>query len=72
MVIPGSSQQTLWSNIFNLTDSQTMRDFVRSQEDNIQYVLVDTPTIFADLDTPEEYQREKPAWLMVYNTNQWR
>ncbi len=55
-MIPGS----LWEKIHKLHPGQTMRDFVRSQEENIHYVLVETPSIFADLDTPEDYQRERP------------
>lgn len=51
----------LWPAIFDLSEDQTMRDFVRGQEANIHYVLVDTSTIFADLDTPEDYAREKPG-----------
>jgi molybdenum cofactor cytidylyltransferase len=51
----------LWPAIHGLGEDQTMRDFVRSQEDNIHYVVVDTPSIFADLDTPDDYEREKPV-----------
>lgn len=55
-LIPAS----LWPLIFNLAPDQTMRDFVRSQESSIAYALVDTPSIIADLDTPADYEREKP------------
>lgn len=50
----------LWPAIFSLQPDQTMRDFVRSQEAAIEYVTVDTPTIFADLDTPADYERDRP------------
>ena len=29
-------------------------------EQDIRYVLVDTPSILADLDTPEDYKGQKP------------
>ena len=31
-------------------------DFILKHEKIIHYVLVDTPSILADLDTPEDYQ----------------
>lgn len=50
----------LWENLLNLPDTHTMRDFINGQAETIHYEVVDTDSIFADLDTPEEYQREKP------------
>ncbi len=50
----------LWDGLFTLEPHQTMRDFIRMNEREIRYVLVDTPTILADLDTPEEYKNQKP------------
>jgi molybdenum cofactor cytidylyltransferase len=65
---PWAIPTSLWPAIFDLSEDQTMRDFVRAQEANIHYVLVDTPSIFADLDTPEDYAREKPKILTTENT----
>ena len=36
-----------------------MRDFINGQAETIHYEVVDTDSIFADLDTPEEYQRRR-------------
>ena len=36
-----------------------MRDFIRINEHEIRYVVVDTATILADLDTPEDYAKQK-------------
>jgi molybdenum cofactor cytidylyltransferase len=49
----------LWDNLTNLDSHQTMRDFIRINEDEIRYVVVATPTILADLDTPEDYEQQK-------------
>jgi molybdenum cofactor cytidylyltransferase len=41
--------------ILQLPDGKTMRDFLSAHSAQIHYVLVETPTILADLDTREEY-----------------
>ncbi|GIV66416.1 MAG: hypothetical protein KatS3mg047_0809 [Bellilinea sp.] len=51
----------LWNELENLNPSFTLRDFLRKYQDEIHYVVVDTPTVLQDLDTPEDYQRAKPA-----------
>ena len=50
----------LWQEIVGLKPSQTPRDFLNSHTDEIHYVNLDTSTILADLDTPEDYQRSCP------------
>lgn len=52
-----------WKQILSSHEEFTMRDFLNSNEDAIRYVLVDTPTILADLDTPEEYEQQRPSGL---------
>jgi molybdenum cofactor cytidylyltransferase len=49
----------LWDNLNGLDSHQTMRDFIRINEMEIRYVVVETPTILADLDTPEDYEKQK-------------
>ncbi len=44
--------------ILSMRDDQTMRDYLQSQEKHIEYLVVDTPDILKDLDTPEDYQKE--------------
>lgn len=39
--------------IMDTTD--TLRAILRANSEIVQYVLVDTPTVLADLDTPEDY-----------------
>jgi molybdenum cofactor cytidylyltransferase len=50
----------LWGALLALAPAQTPRDFLNAHADQIQYVNVDTPTILADLDTPEDYLKSRP------------
>lgn len=49
-----------WSEILQLSSKETMKSFLFQHKKSIQYVLVDTPTILQDMDTPEEFQNIKP------------
>jgi len=48
--------RSLWPALNSLSEDQTMRDFLRQQQSNIHYLVVDTPSILQDMDTPEDYQ----------------
>jgi molybdenum cofactor cytidylyltransferase len=50
----------LWSEILDLKPPESPRDFLARHANEIHYVNVDTPSILADLDTPEEYQKSRP------------
>jgi len=50
----------LWKEILKLRSPETPRDFLNHYAHQIQYVNVETPTILADLDTPEDYQNSHP------------
>ncbi|HMN59605.1 MAG TPA: nucleotidyltransferase family protein [Anaerolinea sp.] len=50
----------LWEEIFNLEAGKSLRDFLAAYAEDIDYLVVDTPTILGDLDTPEDYDRLKP------------
>jgi CTP:molybdopterin cytidylyltransferase MocA len=52
--------QRFWQELCNLDPEQTMRSFLNGHEKDIIYTVVDTASILADLDTPEDYLREKP------------
>jgi molybdenum cofactor cytidylyltransferase len=56
---PWLVQRDLWSEILSLRAPQTLRDFLNSHVKEILYVEADQ-TILKDLDTPEDYQRERP------------
>ena len=50
--------RSLWTQIMNT--SKTLRDVLRSNASVVNYLTVDTPSILADLDTPDDYQQAKP------------
>jgi molybdenum cofactor cytidylyltransferase len=50
-----------WSEILQMGRDETLRNFLASHAQGIDYLIVDTPAILSDLDTPQDYQREKPA-----------
>lgn len=45
----------LWDEILAMKSPKTPRDFLRKHARTIHYVLVNTPSVIADLDTPEDY-----------------
>ena len=52
--------RSLWDEILALQPPETPRDFLNHHANEIRYVNMDTPTILADLDTPEDYQKSRP------------
>jgi molybdenum cofactor cytidylyltransferase len=57
---PWLLDRTLWPSILALQPGRTMRDFIDQQTDQIYYLNVETSSVLNDLDTPEDYQRERP------------
>lgn len=49
----------LWNEILAMQPPQSPRDFLNNHAREIYYVNVDTPSILADLDTPEDYRRSR-------------
>jgi molybdenum cofactor cytidylyltransferase len=49
----------LWTEILSLRPPESTRNFLNRHANEIRYVSVDTPSILADLDTPEDYQRAR-------------
>ncbi len=47
----------LWNEILALRPSESPRDFLNRHAGEIRYVSADSPSVLADLDTPEDYQR---------------
>lgn len=50
----------LWHEILAMSSPQTPRDFLRRHAAEIHYVNLETPSILADLDTPEDYEKFRP------------
>jgi molybdenum cofactor cytidylyltransferase len=50
----------LWAELLDINPPQSPRDFLNAHSNEIHYVDTDTPSILADLDTPEDYQASHP------------
>lgn len=57
---PWLMARSLWPSILDLQPGKTMRDFINQHADQICYLNVETPSVLKDLDTPEDYRRERP------------
>jgi len=57
---PWLVHRSLWQEIHLLKPGQTLRSFLAKHADQIMYLSLDTPSILKDLDTPEDYERERP------------
>ncbi len=49
-----------WQDVLALKPPHTLRDFLNAHQNDIEYLVVNTPTIMQDLDTREDYARDKP------------
>jgi len=58
---PWLIEKSLWPDIKNLTPPATMRDFFQQHHPIIRYMEVDSASILSDLDTPEDYEKNKPS-----------
>lgn len=50
----------LWGELLEMNAAETSRDFLNRHAHDIHYVPVDTPSILADMDTPEDYRLSRP------------
>jgi molybdenum cofactor cytidylyltransferase len=50
----------LWDELLALHAPQTPRDFLQRRSNEIKYVVIDSPSILDDLDTPDDYL--KASW----------
>lgn len=57
---PWLVERVLWNELLALSAPASPRDFLNNHADEIHYVNMDTPTILADLDTPENYNKSRP------------
>jgi molybdenum cofactor cytidylyltransferase len=57
---PWLVERVLWPDLLALQSPATPRDFLNRHASEIRYLEVDTPTVLADLDTPEDYQSAHP------------
>jgi molybdenum cofactor cytidylyltransferase len=52
--------RSLWQEVMELPAGQTLRDFLNVNRDRIDYQPVENDSILLDLDTPDEYERQRP------------
>ncbi len=57
---PWLVDRRLWPAVLELDPGRTLRDLLNMHADQIEYLDVDSPCVLRDLDTPEDYQRERP------------
>jgi len=57
---PWLVERSLWQELLEMKSPQSPRDFLNGHANEIDYVEVDTASILADLDTPEDYQTSHP------------
>lgn len=49
-----------WAEILGMNQNQTPRDFLNAHAKDVHYVEIVSPSILADLDTPEDYRMAHP------------
>jgi molybdenum cofactor cytidylyltransferase len=47
-----------WPPILALPAGSSLRSVLRAQETPVEWVVVDTPSVLRDMDTPQDYERE--------------
>lgn len=52
--------RTQWDSLLDLSPEQTPHDFLTAHAADIHYLPVETSTILQDIDTPAEYEQQKP------------
>jgi molybdenum cofactor cytidylyltransferase len=57
---PWLIRSDLWISILELAAPATARDFLDRHRDEIEYVDAKTSSVLADIDTPQDYERERP------------
>jgi len=47
-----------WGAVLSLPKGDTLRSVLRAESTRVQWMVVDTPSVLRDIDTPDDYQRE--------------
>lgn len=58
---PWLVRRSLWPALMTLQAPQTLRDFLHAHSVDTFFMNVDTPSVLHDLDTPDDYNRQRPA-----------
>ena len=57
---PWLMDRSLMAAVLALREPATLRDFLNERSPNIRYIMVETPTVLQDLDTPGDYRTYRP------------
>lgn len=57
---PWLAARSLWDEILNLKPPESPRDFLNRHAHEIHYVNMNTESVLADLDTPQDYEKSHP------------
>lgn len=57
---PWLVSKAYWNEILELKPPLTLNDFLNNHSEEIEYVIVNTPSILQDLDTRKDYLKHKP------------
>lgn len=62
---PWLVHRSLWGQILETEEGSTLRDFLNHNAEQIHYLAVESDSVLRDVDTPEQYEkeREKPGFL---------
>jgi molybdenum cofactor cytidylyltransferase len=57
---PWLVERSLWNDLLELDTQRSPRDFLLQHAHEIEYVPVETPSVLADIDTMEDYDKARP------------
>lgn len=57
---PWLVDRSLWAELLEQPEEETLRDFLNAHSENIDYVEVQSDSVLKDLDTPTDYNISKP------------
>jgi molybdenum cofactor cytidylyltransferase len=57
---PWMIARPLWEQVLALRPPETLREVLNAHADQIHYLTVDNDSVLRDLDTPSDYDRERP------------
>ena len=57
---PWLVERSLWDELLEMNSDESARDFLQRHANDIHYVPVETSSILADLDTIDDYRKERP------------
>jgi molybdenum cofactor cytidylyltransferase len=58
---PWVIDRRLWPEILAIQPPASLRDFLSENASLIQHLVVDHPSVLQDIDTPEDYSRQRPS-----------